>query len=70
MGAATVPMFIDNSLNEWQIGVADGPFSDGDGQHNYHISKRVEGRLQKMQDDENIFSAGLLVENPDGKSGR
>lgn len=47
--AAAVPMIIDNSLNEWQIGVANGPFSDGDGQHDHRISKRILGRQQKMQ---------------------
>jgi len=67
VGAAAVPMFIDNSLNEWQIGVANGPFSDGDGQHDHQISKRILGRQQKMQDDENIFSCELLPGNPAGR---
>ena len=67
VGAAAVPMFIDNSLNEWQIGVTNGPFSDGDGQHDHRISKRILGRQQKTQGDENIFSDELLLGNPAGR---
>ena len=29
VGAAAVPMFIDSGLDQWQIGVGNGPFSDG-----------------------------------------
>ena len=70
VGAAAVPMFIDNSLNEWQIDVANGLFSDGDGQHDHRISKRILGRQLKMQGDENIFSGEFLPANPAGGVGR
>ena len=28
VGAAAVPMFIDSGLDQWQIGVGNGPFSE------------------------------------------
>ena len=60
-------MLIDNSLHEWQIGVANGPFSDGDGQHDDRISKSILGRQRKMKGDENIFLGDLLPGNPAGR---
>ena len=68
--AAAVPMIIDNSLNEWQIGVGNSAFSDGYWQHDDCISERNLGRQHKMQGDENIFSGEFLAENPAGEVGR
>jgi len=67
--AAQVPMLIDDGLDQWQIGVGNGPFSDGDGQHDHRISKRILGRQLKMQGDENIFSGEFFPANPAGRVG-
>ena len=56
LGAATLPVFIDKGLNEWQIGVANSSFSDGYGQHDEYISEEEVGRQHKMQGSEKYFS--------------
>jgi len=45
-----------------QIGVANGPFSDGDGQHDYRISKRILGRQLKMQGEKIFFQENFCRE--------
>ena len=54
--SAAVPIFIDNGLNKWQIGVANSSFSDGYWQHDECISEEERGRQQKMQESEKYFS--------------
>jgi hypothetical protein len=58
VGAAGVPMLIDNGLDKWEIGLCDSPVSYRDGQHGNCISKSIRGRQQKMQGDENYFQRG------------
>ena len=48
MSPALVPMAEDGGLNSRNIFFGNGPFSDGNGQHVYRISKRFSGRQQKM----------------------
>ena len=60
--AAVVPMLIDNGLDQWQIGVGNGPFSDGDRQHDHRISKRIRGRRQKMHEIKKYFSRQFELE--------
>jgi hypothetical protein len=68
--AAVVPMLIYNVLDYGQVGVINGPVSNGDGQHDHRISKRIRGRQLKMQGYENIFSGKFLSANPAGGVGR
>ena len=70
VGAAAVPMFIDSGLDQWQIGVGNGPFSDGYGQHDDCISERNRGRHPRMQGSENNFPGEFLPGNPAGGLGR
>jgi hypothetical protein len=35
-------------LNKNNIGVGDGPFSDGNGEHDQRIPEWTQGRQQKM----------------------
>jgi len=67
--AAVVPMLINNVLDDGQVGLANGPVSNGDGQHDHRISKRIRGRQLKMQGDENIFSGEFLPGNLAGGVG-
>jgi len=50
------PMFIDHPLNQRDVCFGNGSFSYGYGQHDECISEEEDGRQQKMQEDENIFS--------------
>jgi hypothetical protein len=63
-------MLINNVLDYGQVGVINGPVSNGDGQHDHRISKRIRGRQLKMQGYENIFSGKFLSANPAGGVGR
>ena len=70
LSAAFIPVFIDSSSNEFEIGLVDGPFSDGNGQHSHSISEQDRRRQQKMHEIEKKFVEkessgkldGLLVE--------
>jgi len=52
MLSALIPMSINSSLNDMEIGRSDGPFSYGKGQHSHCIAKRMRGRQQKMHGNE------------------
>ncbi len=47
VGAATVPMFIDNALDKRNVFVGNSAFSDVYWQHDEYISERDRGRQQK-----------------------
>ena len=55
VGAAAVPMFMDNVLDKRNVCVGNSAFSDGYGQHEDCISERKRGRQQKMQGNEKYF---------------
>jgi hypothetical protein len=61
--AAVVPMLINNVLDYGQVGVMNGPVSNGDGQHDHRISKRIRGRQRKMQRDANYFQGEYQRDN-------
>ena len=48
-------MLRNGSLNQGNIGLGDGPFPDGNGQHFYCISEMRLRRQEKNQNAENIF---------------
>lgn len=45
-------MLVNSSLNQINIGLVNGSFSDGDGQHDQRITERTHGRQKKMQGSE------------------
>ena len=47
LGAAFVPVDADSILNNLEIGLGDGSFSYGNGQHPHCIAKQNRGRQQK-----------------------
>ena len=49
-------MFMNNCLDDWQIGFCDGSCSYGYRQHEDCIPESNRGRQHKMQVNENIFS--------------
>jgi len=49
---AFIPMPVNGSLNQIKIGVVNGSFSDGNGQHSHCISKEKRGRQQIIQKSE------------------
>ena len=61
--AAVVPMLINNALDYGQVGVMNGPITNGYGQHDHRISKSIRGRQLKMQGYENIFPGEFLPIN-------
>ncbi|TRZ41763.1 hypothetical protein D4S03_12520 [bacterium] len=48
-------------MDQWQIGVGNSPVPYGIGQHGHSIPEKVQGRQQKMQGDENIYSLSGLI---------
>ena len=55
-------MFVDSILNQLKIGLGDGSFSDGDGQHDQRITERTHGRQQKMHENVKNLVPGGSVE--------
>lgn len=49
---AFIPMPLNASLNQIKIGLVNGSFSDGNGQHSYCISKEKRGRQRKIKKSE------------------
>ena len=47
-----IPMPVDSGLDEWDVGLGDGSFPDGKGQHFNCIAERMRGRQEKMHGDE------------------
>jgi len=54
-----MPIFINNGLNERQIGFGNGSFAYGYGQHDEYISEEERGRQQKMHESEKNFKGSL-----------
>ena len=52
MSAAFIPILLDSGLDQLKVGLGDGPFSDGDGQHCNCISDRNRRRQKKMHEIE------------------
>ena len=52
MSAAFIPILPDSGLDQFKVGLVDGPFSDGDGQHFHSISDRNRRRQKKMHEIE------------------
>ncbi len=48
MFSTLIPMPVDSDLNEGDVGLGDGSFPDGNGQHSHYISERERGRRPKM----------------------
>jgi hypothetical protein len=47
--AAFIPILIDGSLNEFEIGSCDSSFSDSTWQHKHYIAEKKFGRQQKSE---------------------
>lgn len=56
VGAAAMPMFIDDVLDKGNIFAGNDAISDGYGQHDDCISERIRGRQKKMQGEGKYFS--------------
>ena len=52
-------MVPDSGLYQLKVGLGDGPFSDGDGQHCHCISDRNNRRQQKMHEIEKNYRWNL-----------
>ena len=63
LGASAMPIFINNGLNERQIGFGNGSFSNGYRQHDEHISEEERGRQQKMQGMQKYFSRQFEIKD-------
>ncbi len=53
-----IPMFLDNSLYQFKIGLGDGSLPDGNGQHSHYISEWNRRRQQKMHRNEKKYVGG------------
>ena len=58
VGTPFGPMLINDGLNELQIGVSDGPFSDSQWQHDHCITEKGFGRHRKIKKVKKIFGQG------------
>jgi len=54
---------MDSILNFFDIGFADGSFSDCNGQHDWAIAEKIVGRQQKMKKYEKNFGRRNLIED-------
>ena len=62
MSAAFIPILPDSGLDRLKVGLVDGPFSDGDGQHCNCISDRNRRRQKKMHRSEKNLVGGIWLE--------
>ncbi|MBW1698068.1 MAG: hypothetical protein JRH18_19930, partial [Deltaproteobacteria bacterium] len=49
LSATFAPVLIDDVLDEFDIIGVNSPISDGQGQHDQHITKKYVGRQLKMK---------------------
>ena len=61
MGTPFGPMLINDGLNELQIGVSDGPFSDSQWQHDHCITEKGFGRQRKIKKVKKFLGRGDLT---------
>ena len=58
MLSTLIPMLLDSNLDQLKVGLSDGLFPDGDGQHSHSIPEQDRGRQQKVGGDEKKFGQG------------
>jgi len=56
-----MPMLIDSSLDQLNVGFGDSPFSDGNGKHFHSISEQNRRRQQKMHGNEKNFESRRIL---------
>ncbi len=61
LSSAFLPMLVDSSLNQLKVGLANCPFSDGNGQHFHCIAEQKRGRQQKMKANQKNYCGRNLV---------
>ena len=62
MRSAFIPILIDGSLNEFEIGSCDSSFSDSNWQHDHCITEKKFGRQQKVKKSEKNIGRENLTE--------
>jgi len=61
LSATFMPMFPDSRLDQLKVGLSDGPFPDGNGQHSHCISEQNRRRQQKMHENEKKWAVEYFL---------